>query len=122
VVTSRPEQQGGRRISAAARVLVALLNVYRRFVSPLLGPRCRFYPSCSAYALEAVQLHGAVRGSWLAARRLSRCHPFHSGGLDPVPAPRQKAAAGTNPAVPEPDVPDQPHPTGPPLPDQIARS
>lgn len=74
-----------RRLSAAGWVLVGLLTVYRRFISPLLGPRCRFYPSCSTYALEAVQLHGALRGSWLAIRRLSRCHPFHAGGLDPVP-------------------------------------
>jgi uncharacterized protein len=77
--------QQARPTSAAARVLVVLLTGYRRFVSPLLGQRCRFYPSCSAYALEAVQVHGALRGSWLAARRLSRCHPFHPGGLDPVP-------------------------------------
>jgi uncharacterized protein len=77
-------QESGR-ISVAGRLLVILLTGYRRFVSPLLGPRCRFYPSCSAYALEAVQVHGALRGSWLAVRRLSRCHPFHSGGLDPVP-------------------------------------
>jgi putative membrane protein insertion efficiency factor len=68
-----------------ARVLLALLAGYRRFVSPLLGPRCRFAPSCSAYALEAVRVHGAARGSWLAARRLARCHPFHPGGHDPVP-------------------------------------
>ena len=76
-----------------AWLLILLLNGYRRFVSPLLAPRCRFYPSCSAYALEAVQLHGALRGSWLAARRLSRCHPFHAGGLDPVPAPGSKVGA-----------------------------
>lgn len=74
-----------RSLSAAGWVLVGLLTGYRRFISPLLGPRCRFYPSCSAYALEAVQVHGALRGSWLALRRLSRCHPFHAGGLDPVP-------------------------------------
>jgi uncharacterized protein len=87
--------QGARPRSAAARVLVVLLTGYRRFVSPLLGQRCRFYPSCSAYALEAVQVHGALRGSWLAARRLSRCHPFHPGGLDPVPGrePDQERAA-----------------------------
>ena len=71
--------------SAPASVLIGLIAGYRRFVSPLLGPRCRFYPSCSAYALEAIRVHGAARGTWLAARRLSRCHPFHPGGLDPVP-------------------------------------
>jgi hypothetical protein len=76
------------RPSAAARMMVAVITGYRRFVSPLLMPRCRFLPSCSAYALEAVQLHGAARGSWLAVRRLSRCHPFHAGGIDPVPAVR----------------------------------
>lgn len=77
--------QEHRRLSAAGWLLVGLITVYRRFVSPLLGARCRFYPSCSAYALEAVQLHGAAKGSWLAVRRLSRCHPFHRGGIDPVP-------------------------------------
>lgn len=86
---------GGRR-SPLAWALVALLTGYRIVVSPLLGPRCRFYPSCSAYALEAVQVHGAVRGSWLALRRLSRCHPFHPGGVDPVPprAGRARLASG----------------------------
>jgi uncharacterized protein len=71
--------------SAAARVMVALITGYRRFVSPLLAPRCRFAPSCSAYALEAVREHGALRGAWLAVRRVGRCHPFHPGGFDPVP-------------------------------------
>ncbi|HUZ26078.1 MAG TPA: membrane protein insertion efficiency factor YidD [Streptosporangiaceae bacterium] len=66
-------------------MLVWLVTGYRYLISPLLPPSCRFYPSCSAYALEAVQVHGALRGSWLAVRRLSRCHPFHAGGLDPVP-------------------------------------
>lgn len=74
-----------RRPSVAAWPLIVSLTAYRRWISPLLGARCRFYPSCSAYALEAVRLHGAGRGSWLAVRRLSRCHPFHPGGLDPVP-------------------------------------
>jgi uncharacterized protein len=83
----REQQEPRVRPSGAARLIVLLLTGYRRFVSPLLAPRCRFYPSCSAYALEAVQVHGALRGSWLAARRLSRCHPFHAGGLDPVPVP-----------------------------------
>ncbi len=92
-MTSTAQRETRKRPSAAALLLVLLLNGYRRFVSPLLAPRCRFYPSCSAYALEAVQLHGALRGSWLAARRLSRCHPFHAGGLDPVPAPGGKSGA-----------------------------
>ena len=82
---------------ALARLLIGLISGYRKFVSPLLGARCRFYPSCSAYALEAIRVHGAGRGSWLAVRRLSRCHPFHPGGLDPVPPARrgqQAEAAG----------------------------
>ncbi|HEV2242841.1 MAG TPA: membrane protein insertion efficiency factor YidD [Streptosporangiaceae bacterium] len=92
-MTSTAQREARKRPSAAAWTLILLLNGYRRFVSPLLAPRCRFYPSCSAYALEAVHLHGALRGSWLAARRLSRCHPFHAGGLDPVPAPGGKSGA-----------------------------
>jgi uncharacterized protein len=96
-VTITAQREPRDRPSAAAWVLVLLLNGYRRFVSPLLGPRCRFYPSCSAYALEAVQVHGAWRGSWLAARRLSRCHPFHAGGLDPVPARKAGAAGAASP-------------------------
>ena len=70
------------------RLLVALVTAYRRFLSPLLGPRCRFAPSCSAYAVEALRAHGALRGSWLTVRRLARCHPFHPGGHDPVPPAR----------------------------------
>lgn len=67
-------------------LLVLALALYRRLISPLYGPVCRFFPSCSAYAMEAVIVHGAVKGSWLAGRRLIRCHPWNSGGLDPVPA------------------------------------
>jgi uncharacterized protein len=96
-VTITAQREARDRPSVAAWILVLLLNGYRRFVSPLLGPRCRFYPSCSAYALEAVQIHGALRGSWLAARRLSRCHPFHAGGLDPVPARKADAAQAASP-------------------------
>ena len=74
-------------MSVLARVLTALVVAYRRYVSPVLPARCRFYPSCSAYAQEAIAVHGALRGTALAIRRLSRCHPFHPGGFDPVPDP-----------------------------------
>ncbi len=66
-------------------LLVWLLRLYKRFVSPLLPPACRFHPTCSVYAVQALERHGALRGSWLALKRLARCHPFHPGGLDPVP-------------------------------------
>ncbi|MCT0248255.1 membrane protein insertion efficiency factor YidD [Synechococcus sp. CS-205] len=65
--------------------LLALIAAYRRWLSPLLGPRCRFIPSCSAYGLEAIQRHGPWRGGWLTLRRLLRCHPFTPCGCDPVP-------------------------------------
>lgn len=66
-------------------VLIGLLKAYRLVISPLYGDVCRYYPSCSAYALRAVGVHGAVKGSWLAGRRLLRCHPWAQGGYDPVP-------------------------------------
>jgi putative membrane protein insertion efficiency factor len=68
-------------------VLVVPIRIYQRTLSPLLGPRCRFYPSCSHYAIEAIERHGAARGTWLAAKRLVRCHPLSAGGYDPVPEP-----------------------------------
>ena len=68
-----------------AKLLIALIRVYQVLLSPMLGGACRFVPSCSAYALEAIERHGALRGSWLALRRLSRCHPFGGSGFDPVP-------------------------------------
>lgn len=88
-------------MTLAAALLIRLLRAYQRFISPLLSPRCRFYPSCSAYALEAVQVHGAAKGSWLAMRRLSRCHPFHPGGLDPVPPGEAAESAGPAPSGPD---------------------
>ena len=80
-----------------ARLLVLLLAGYRRFVSPLLGQRCRFYPTCSAYAVEAISTRGALRGCWLTVRRLLRCHPFHPGGHDPVPPGRSATMEAPSP-------------------------
>ncbi|MBP2475528.1 putative membrane protein insertion efficiency factor [Crossiella equi] len=74
-----------------AWVLLWPIRFYRRFISPALPPTCRFYPSCSHYAVEALTVHGAFRGSWLTVRRLLRCGPWHPGGLDPVP-PRDRAS------------------------------
>jgi putative membrane protein insertion efficiency factor len=65
--------------------LIAPIRLYRIALSPLLGAHCRFHPSCSAYAEEAIRRHGAIRGLWLGIRRVLRCHPFHEGGFDPVP-------------------------------------
>jgi putative membrane protein insertion efficiency factor len=69
-----------------------LIVGYRYTLSPMLGPCCRFYPTCSAYALEALQEHGLVRGSWLALKRIARCHPWHQGGVDPVPCAHSHGA------------------------------
>ena len=71
--------------TVVTRALMAAVTGYRRFISPLLPPRCRFEPSCSAYALEALRVHGAARGLLLAVARIARCHPFNPGGYDPVP-------------------------------------
>jgi putative membrane protein insertion efficiency factor len=74
--------------AAVVLVLVALVRLYQLLVSPLLGPVCRYAPSCSSYAVQALRRHGAVRGLWLTARRLLRCHPWAAGGWDPVPGTR----------------------------------
>jgi hypothetical protein len=67
------------------RILIVLVAAYRYALSPMLGRSCRFHPSCSEYAQEALERHGALRGVWLAVRRIGRCHPWHRGGYDPVP-------------------------------------
>jgi len=74
-----------RRIGPIAWLLAVLVRGYQLFISPILPASCRFEPSCSQYALVAIRRHGAVRGVWLAARRLARCHPWNPGGHDPVP-------------------------------------
>lgn len=85
--------QGKRLYVPIRRLLVSLLKLpilaYRYLISPLLGPRCRFVPSCSEYALEAIEVHGPFYGSWLALCRLVRCHSLSDGGFDPVPPPRR---------------------------------
>lgn len=81
--TSRPWIRRLNGLIAAA--LLALIQLYRHGISPLIGPRCRFIPTCSAYGLEAIQRHGPWRGGWLTLRRLLRCHPFTPCGCDPVP-------------------------------------
>ena len=121
---ARPAAAGRR--GPVARALLASIGFYSRAVSPALPPRCRFAPTCSAYAAEAVAVHGAARGCWLALRRLLKCAPWHPGGHDPVPAPRaDRAATGTGgdgrtsstatpPPVPAPDGARRPAPETPP--------
>lgn len=86
-----------------ARALIFLIRVYQLTLSRLIGPVCRFEPSCSRYAAECLALHGAARGSWLAVRRVARCHPFHPGGYDPPPQPAAMLQGG--PAAPEASAP-----------------
>jgi len=71
-----------------ANLLVLIVRGYQLFVSPMLGQHCRLHPNCSQYAIKALRTHGALKGSWLALRRLGRCHPLHPGGYDPVPTGR----------------------------------
>ncbi|MCF6203109.1 MAG: membrane protein insertion efficiency factor YidD [Methylococcaceae bacterium] len=66
-------------------ILIRLIKFYKYFISPLFGSSCRFYPTCSSYSLEAIQIHGAFKGSFLTLKRILKCHPFHQGGIDPVP-------------------------------------
>ncbi|RCV55130.1 membrane protein insertion efficiency factor YidD [Marinitenerispora sediminis] len=88
------------RPTLAARTLILPIRGYQRFISPLFPPVCRFYPSCSAYAVEALRVHGALRGLWLTVRRIGRCHPFHPGGIDPVPPRKGESARKANDSGP----------------------
>ncbi len=72
------------------KILILLIKGYRRFISPLFPPSCRFRPTCSQYTLEAIEKFGAIQGSWLGLKRILRCHPFHPGGYDPVPPVTKK--------------------------------
>lgn len=94
--------------------LVSLVRLYQRWISPMRPPTCRFYPSCSAYAVTALERFGPFRGSWLAARRLLRCHPWNPGGVDHVPltwgaAPPDWRAEPTQPGEAEASVPPDQH-------------
>lgn len=77
-------------ISILSTFLIILINIYRKFISPLFPPMCRFRPTCSEYALEAIKIHGPFKGLYLTVRRLFKCHPFHPGGFDPVPPKNDK--------------------------------
>lgn len=110
-VVLEPSREWGPLRALPSTLLAGLLIAYRTVVSPLYGPVCRFFPSCSAYALEAVQVHGAVRGSALAAARLLRCHPWNDGGVYPVPPGRRRWPPGSEPriiALNHPPIPPDP--------------
>jgi putative membrane protein insertion efficiency factor len=108
-MTAPSIQRSGWPRRLAIAPLVALIKLYQYLISPLIGPRCRFLPTCSDYALEALARHGLARGGWLAARRLLRCHPWGDSGYDPVPpamADAPRPGAGQAPA-------DKPHDASP---------
>ncbi len=105
---SRPTDGGVNR-SLLQRAATYPLRIYQRYLSPLKGASsCRFHPTCSSYAIEAIEVHGALRGSFMGLMRVLRCHPFHPGGYDPVPAKRARRASSTtsieSQALEQPDV------------------
>jgi uncharacterized protein len=105
-VTAPGEQTPAVRRPPVRRAVLAAIGFYSRAISPALPPRCRFYPTCSAYAAEAVELHGAGAGTWLALRRLVKCAPWHPGGVDLVPgSTRGTAAHGHTSSTPEAFIP-----------------
>ena len=88
--------------SRSARTVLAVLRLYRAAISPLRPACCRYSPTCSAYAIEAIETHGGARGTWLAVRRVLRCHPFHAGGHDPVPSRVHRSDVKDLPTPPRP--------------------
>ena len=97
---SSPRRLARLVVRLPALAVVGLLRLWQLLVSPVYGQTCRFYPSCTAYAMEAVDRHGLVRGGWLTVRRLARCHPWNPGGVDLVPAPRVRPSAEPAPTAP----------------------
>jgi uncharacterized protein len=93
VLISLVDRVRGARRSTVGRVVIAVVRAYQKWISPVRPPACRFSPSCSAYAITAIERHGALRGGWLTTRRLLRCGPWHPGGHDPVPPLVEKAGA-----------------------------
>ncbi|MCG7406274.1 membrane protein insertion efficiency factor YidD [Paenibacillus sp. ACRRX] len=87
-----------RSRSGWTRTVQVPIHFYRKFISPLKPPTCRFYPTCSAYALEAIEVHGAAKGSWLTVKRIAKCHPFHAGGVDLVPPGKGSSPIATSTA------------------------
>ena len=87
--------------SALTWLLIKLIRVYQLVISPLLGPSCRFQPTCSRYAVSCLSTHGPLRGSWLAVKRIARCHPFHPGGYDPPPSAGPPEHSPIDPPSPE---------------------
>jgi putative membrane protein insertion efficiency factor len=79
-----------KRMINMKRFFIGCIRLYQKFISPLTPPTCRFYPTCSHYGIEAIQRFGVLKGGWLTIKRISKCHPFHRGGIDPVPEKKQE--------------------------------
>ena len=94
-MTEQSERRGSSERGVPARALMGSIRLYQMVLSPVLGGNCRFHPSCSHYGYEAIALHGAGKGSWLAVKRIGRCQPFHEGGFDPVPGSADAAELDT---------------------------
>jgi uncharacterized protein len=90
----------GRKTSFGARALLGFVRAYQKTISPLLGQNCRYHPSCSHYTYEAIEIHGALKGGWFGVKRIGRCHPFHEGGVDPVPGSNDEQSHETQGSTP----------------------